>query len=329
MSQFTLDLNTGATTLGIDKTDSNSQLHNLDTPTQPGNKSSTTGINDVINSPAHPTLAPPSFDAHILGFLLMSLKTKLSEEQIQSSTAEIQANKEKTADKHQEVIEKIQESIRSMEKARTGGIFQKIFGWAAAIISAVAAVALMVATAGAAAPIAGVMLFIAVDQAIGMSTGHSAMGEISNALGKAFTEILSPFMDRETAELVGQLMGTIVVTVAMIAATMGAGALSATALAASNTAKLVHGASLISVGVTQVGGGTATMVTAAFEKETADSHADKMAIQKILAKLQAKLEEETERLRELMELLSESMSTVLSMLDTENQTINKITKNTV
>ncbi len=133
-------------------------------------------------SVALPALQAPDIklDASSLGPMLLAIKTKLTNEQIESSREDIKANMQRQTAEHEKALKQIEKAIKAMEKARAeqakakkAGEWGKIFGWVAVAASIVAGVAMIATGAGAVAGV--IMIGLAIDQAVALGTGKEGL----------------------------------------------------------------------------------------------------------------------------------------------------------
>ncbi|OZG72688.1 hypothetical protein BTA51_14255 [Hahella sp. CCB-MM4] len=268
--------------------------------------------------------------------LLLEIKSKSSNEQIASSQQDIQLSRTKQNQKHDEMLEQIEKSIKAGEKAKKGGLFGKIFGWIANIATAIAG-AVMIAT-GVGAIAGAAMLALAVDSMVGAATGHSLMGELTKGIAKGLQAA-------GVSEDIANIVAAVTTTVMAIAVTVGAGMASAAKAGgglisklASSTAQAqkfqavgtqVKNVALITSATSEVGSGAAKVTTGVYNKQAADARANQMDMKKELAKLQAAMEAEQDRLKEVIAQLNEGVSRILQIMGNDHNTRMQISRNMV
>lgn len=288
------------------------------------------------NSFAPELAAPQPRSSDELVSLLLLVKTRSSNEQIKASQDDVQVNKVKQQQKHDEILEQIEKSIEAGDKAKKGGVFGKIFGWIAGIATAIAGAALVATGVGAVAGAA--MLALAVDGMVGMATGHSLMGELTKGVAKGLEAM-------GMSETAANIVASVTVAVATIAVTAGAGMASAaragggliTKIASSTqqaqkfqtVGNQVKNVSLVTSSTAEVGSGAASVTTGVYNKQSMDARANQMDMKKELAKLQALMEAEQGRLKDIVEKLNESVTRILQMMGNDHNTRLSICRNMV
>ncbi|MBK7542532.1 MAG: type III secretion system translocon subunit SctE [Candidatus Competibacteraceae bacterium] len=103
-----------------------------------------------------PRLEEPKLDSSNLVTQLLALKSKLTENQLAGSRAEIETRRADNQQRFQEQIKALQDFTAKAAEAKKSGEIGKIFSWIALGLSAIAMVAAAVATvltAGATAPV--------------------------------------------------------------------------------------------------------------------------------------------------------------------------------
>ncbi|WP_431688359.1 type III secretion system translocon subunit SctE [Hahella sp. NBU794] len=268
--------------------------------------------------------------------LLLTIKSKSSNEQIESSQQDIQLNRTKQNQKHDEMLDQIQKSIEAGDKAKKGGLFGKIFGWIANIATAIAG-AVMIAT-GVGAIAGAAMLALAVDSMVGAATGHSLMGEMTKGIAKGLQAM---GMDESVANIVAGVV-TAAVTIAVCvgasmasAAKAGSGLITRLASSPEQMQKIqVAGAQVKNVasataGTSAIGGGASQITTGVYKKQATDARANQMDMKKELAKLQAAMEAEQDRLKEVISKLNEGVSRILQIMGNDHSTRMQISRNMV
>ncbi|MBU6949799.1 type III secretion system translocon subunit SctE [Hahella sp. HN01] len=278
-------------------------------------------------------LAPPTLlSSDELVALLLTIKSKSSNEQIAASQQDIELNRTKQDQKHADMKEQIQKSIEAGEKAKKGGLFGKIFGWIASIAAVVMAVTAVGVVAGA------VMLALAADSMVGAATGHSLMGAMTKGIAKGLQAM---GMDESVANIVAG----VVTAAVMVAVCVGASMASASKAGSSIISKLASSTSQVQKiqlaaakvgniaaftgGVASVGGGASQITTGVYKKQATDARANQMDMKKELAKLQAAMEAEQDRLKEVIAKLNEGVSRILQIMGNDHSTRMQISRNMV
>jgi transloator len=103
-------------------------------------------------------LDPPEMGEEDRLALLMSLQAKYGNESSQSATEAVKANADKLKTARAEEQKKLMEAAAEMAKAKESGLIGQIFGWIGVAVAIIAAVAVSVATFGAAAPASGLAI---------------------------------------------------------------------------------------------------------------------------------------------------------------------------
>ncbi len=260
-------------------------------------------------TPDSPTLTAPTTnfgDGSSLALLVMSLQSKISGLQTTTATEAIKADKADQQAKVQENIKKIQDSIEKMEKASSSGLLGKIFGWIGAGLALIAAAAATVVTGGAAGPIAGLVIAgIAVALMTAQQTG--AMDKLMTAM----------FGDDSKAKMIF----SIVLQVAMVAASIASIALSGGASAASTvssiakTAELIQSVSAAGAGVSSVASGGATIASGVYTYQATNAQADSKDLEAWLAQLQAQMDNDQSVLQKILQDLQTGTNTSMDMLN--------------
>jgi hypothetical protein len=283
-----------------------------------------------------PELDPPSPDVDLgdLGPLLMKLKSMTTDAQLKTAREFIETNKTQMQAKHQERIDKLMESIEKADKAKKSGIFGKIFGWIAAGIAALAAVAACVATGGVAiAPCVGALM------AVGMMVLQETGG-----MDKMMEGITNLLKDR-VGEPMAQIMAALIITAAVLAVSLAApsGTAAVVARLTGDSAKVMDGVvkiasmakmaekfgkaanTLMDVGkagtiVTGVSTATTGAVSGYEQSESLRARADMEETQKFIVKLQQAMDEETDKIKELIDQLQSGTVIVSRIQQSEAET---------
>ncbi|CAM2005063.1 type III secretion system translocon subunit SctE [Acanthopleuribacter pedis] len=270
-------------------------------------------------------------DTDDLALMLLDLRNKVGELQLKTSKEDIQHNMAKKETAHNDRLDQLQKAIDAMKKADKGGMFGKVFGWIAASLSLVAAVAATVATGGAAAPL---LAAAALNMTMMVLQETGAMDTITEEFGKLIQDIAGAFgkeLSDEEAQMIAGITITAAVLIINIAAAVASGGAASGNLATQTKqiADMIKIGSEIAAGVAMVGQGTSQMVQAGYQNDAMQAQADAADFQKMMAKLQAALSEEMDRLKEIMEQLQDSKSAVIQMMNTTAQQTSKIQRNMV
>jgi hypothetical protein len=296
-----------------------------------------------------PVLPPPKVDYSNSAILLMEMYHALSEQQGRTSKETILANRDHAKTLQQEVLKKLEEVSREMEKAAKSSTVAKIFGWIAMAFAAVVAVAAVIVSGGALAPLVGLAV---TGVMIGLQAS-GAMGKITEALAKAITSMLEGMgVPKEKAELAGQIVATIVVTAAAIALTLGASGAASAAQVGGRIGQIVEKiasfaariaeripqsvqtlAAFVSVagkaiqGMSQIAQGGAQIGGAVHGKQAEDAKAGKLDIDKLLALIQARIKEDMDRIAQVQQDQASVIGHILDMIRGPAQTKDMIAQN--
>jgi hypothetical protein len=167
-------------------------------------------------------LPPPGAisDADLIT-LLQAIKTKLENEQLKTSSEDVQVAKDQKAAAAKERIEQLEKAIESAKKADKGGLIGKIFGWIAAAAMVIAGAVLLATGAGTAlgvALLAGGIATMAV-----MTLQETGLDQkILEGLGKVFEAM---GMEPEAARIMATvLVAAVIITGAVVASVATGGA---------------------------------------------------------------------------------------------------------
>lgn len=224
--------------------------------------------------------------------------------------------------------EKIEQSLKDMDKAAKSRKRNGIFGWLMAAVAVVVAVVACVASGGVAVG-AVVGACVAVGAQVLSATG--AMDKIVEGVAEGLEKL---GMKKEVAQIVAQ----VALTVAIMAATIGAGAASAgtrTATLASSLGKALQSAAEAARPLIQIGAmglGTAATISSgigAYDSYKAGmSQSEVTETEKFLTALRQRLEESQEELQAILEALQNGVSQVANIIasatDTNAEIANRI-----
>ena len=256
--------------------------------------------------------------------LLSYLQMDNEERQTEMAKDRIEVQKDSIESERKNRTEKINKSLKDMDKAAKSRLASKIFGWLMTALAVVAAVVACVATGGLAlGPVIGAGIAIACQ--VLNETG--AMDKIVEKLAKGLEGL---GMSKQAAQILAQVL----ITVAIMAASLGAGFAGGGASAVSNaikgaaeTMEKVRAAVAI---VTTIVGTAATInggISAYNGYEAGMSEADVKETEKILAALKQRLEESEEELEQILQQLQASISQVAEMLSSATSTSDEIAQN--
>jgi transloator len=273
--------------------------------------------------------------------LLMSLNAKLGQESQNAATEGVQANAEKQKAAREEQQKLLIEAAQEMEKAKEAGLIGQIFGWIGAAVAIIAAVAVTIATFGAAAPASG----LAIAGVIAALTGAVLAGttqvvtSIPGAMESMGKEGSQAFMFTMMAL---QIACAIVSIGAGAASAAGAGSTAAkggtdAAKAATEIAtkagkielaaeKLGKVAQITSGAVEMAEGGT-SIAKAEYEHTAQYAQADVKELVKWLKALATQDEQAIEFVRALQEMQDQGWSTVIDVTKEANDLQQSLTSN--
>lgn len=180
-----------------------------------------TGNTGAQDRSVGPSLALPTktFSGDEMIALLRTLQEKTQNAQLESAKRNIETSQIQADQNHAQQMEKIDEWIEKCEKAKSSGLFGKIFGWigkiAAFIASLVAVVALSagsVVSAGAATPLLALATVALISS--GMALADQVSQEIGGpniSIGNALTSIMGKMLQafgvpEETANKIGRTL---------------------------------------------------------------------------------------------------------------------------
>ncbi len=262
-----------------------------------------------------PVLETPNMqmDAESLTLILIQLRAKLGEEQAVTSREEIESNLVTKELQHQEVIQKIEDYLDAMREVNKSNGTMRILGWTAAVVTLVAAVALTVATGGAAAPLLVVAAFMITQMAL------QEAGE-----GNVFAEGLADMymamgMNEEDAQMAGAITYAVAMLVASIAAAVATGGAGAFAL--------VNATAAIISGSLQIAQGGMAIKKGYDQKDAMEAQADQLDIKALMKRLQAMMDAEMERLEEIITAMDDGIMAVMQMLGGVNDKTDTIMQN--
>lgn len=216
--------------------------------------------------------------------------------------------------------EKIEQSLKDMDKAAKSRKRGGIFGWLIAAVAVVVAVVSCVATGGIAV---GAVVGAAVAVGAQVLNATGAMDKIVNGIAKGLEKL---GMSKEAAQIVAQ----VAITVAIIAASVGSGVAGAgtrTATLASSLGKALQSAAeaarpFIQVGAMGLGvGATISSGVGAYDSYKAGmSQSEVTESEKFLAALRQQLEESQDELQAILEALQNGVSQVLDIISSATDT---------
>ena len=180
--------------------------------------SANAGAQRISNSNGAPTLDGVliNFSAEDLAATLLVLQGKTQEAQLATAKEGLQISRDKMKALHEKNIKKLDEVIKKCESAASKSKLGKIFGWVAkvaAFVAAGVALALTVASGGAAAPLLALAIVGMVGSAMSMASSISQelggppleLGSLATMASKAFLGAVGVPADK--LEAAAKLMG--------------------------------------------------------------------------------------------------------------------------
>ena len=266
--------------------------------------------------------------------LISYLQMDNEERQAQMAKDRINMQKDSLETERKGRSEKIEKSLKDMDKAAESRKASKIFGWLMTALAVIAAVVACVATGGiAVGPVIGAGIAIAC-QALS-ETG--VMDKIVEGLAKGLEKL---GMGKQAAQILAQVL----ITVAIMAASIGSGFAGGGGAALSNAAKgvvdAVRGASVtveamekvragialatlfVGIGSTVAGG-----VSAYQGYKAGESQADVSETNKYITALQQRLDECEEELEQILQQLQNVVGQVAQLLTSATDTSASIANN--
>ena len=152
-----------------------------------------------------------------LYLLMMQMLESVSKSASTSKKSESEHYMNKKIDANNEQLEALKEYQRKMEEAKKKGDLISALTIAGAALTIAVALTMAVATGGTAAPMSAFMIAMAIDTIVGVETGKSGMGELTNLLTK---ELQKSGMTEQEA----QIAAAVIIGVSTIILTAGLGA---------------------------------------------------------------------------------------------------------
>jgi len=259
--------------------------------------------------------------------LLSYLQMDNEERQTEMAKERIEIQKDTIDSERKNRSEKIEKSLKDMDKAAQSRKASRVFGWLMTALAVVAAVVACVATGGLAlGPVIGAGIAIACQ--VLSETG--VMDKIVEKLAEGLEKL---GLSKQAAQILAQVL----ITVAIMAASLGAGLAGGGASAVSNlvkaakatveTAEKVRAAVAIAMTVTGVAATITGGVSAYDSYKSGMSQADVKETEKILAALRQRLDECEEELEQIMQQLQAAVSQVAELLSSATDTSEAIANN--
>ena len=288
---------------------------------------------------ANPTTSAPELDEAdaekagkadleaVVAYLQMKMDEKMAD--VQKTRINSLKGQLESAQKTQ--MEKIEKSIEEARKQEAAAKAQKALGWLSAIVSVFVAIVVTVCTGGLAAGFAIAGAALAVTGAVMSETG--ATKAICKAISKSLQEHQGLSKTKADAAAQGIFAGCELVLGLICGIGGGVAASSAAAKAAAEGAKVVAtGAKMAksimsaSTTVLQVGGLATAAASTVIGYQAGTKQADATENQAYLTKIQKMLEECEEDLEAILDQLMSAGADMLSLLESQTDTANKITQ---
>lgn len=280
-------------------------------PTEAGKPTGATGI-PALDDPADVKQLEQNLEK-----LLSYLQMDNEERQAAMAKDRIEVQKDTLEAERNNRSEKIEKSLKDMDKAAESRKASRIFGWLMTALAVVAAVVACVATGGVAVgPVIGAGIAIACQ--VLSETG--AMDKIAEKLAEGLEKL---GMGKNAAKILSQ----VILTVAIIAASLGSGFIGGGGSALANTVKGVAtsiekvraavaiATSLVGVGATVAGG-----VSTYDSFKSGMTEADVKELEKVIAALKQRLDESEEELQQIIQQLQAGVARVAEMLASATDT---------
>ena len=259
--------------------------------------------------------------------LISYLQMDNEERQAQMAKDRINLQKDALDTERKGRSEKIEKSLKDMDKAAESRKASKIFGWIMTALAVVAAVVACIATGGlAVGPVIGAC--IAIGCQVLSETG--VMDKIIEKLAKGLEDL---GMSKQAAQILAQVL----ITAAIMAASLGAGFAGGGGAALSNVVKgasdsiqtieRIRAAVAIATLVVGVGGTVAGGVSAYQGYKAGESQADVSETNKFITALQQRLDECEEELEQILQQLQNVLGQVAQLLTSATDTSASIASN--
>ena len=266
--------------------------------------------------------------------LISYLQMDNEERQAQMAKDRIEVQKDTLDSERKTRSEKIEKSLKDMDKAAESRKASKIFGWLMTALAVVAAVVACVATGGLAiGPVIGA----------GIAVACSVLNE-TGVMDKIVEKLASGLESLGLSKQAAQIVAQVLITVAIMAASLGAGLAGGGAAAVSNAAKGIADAAkgatvaietmekiraavalstlLVGIGSTVAGG-----VSAYQGYKAGLSQADVSETEKVITALKQRLDECEEELEQILQQLQNAVAQVAELLSSATDTSDEIAHN--
>ena len=282
-------------------------------------------------------LEPPAMSPDDAIAILMALQAKLGDESKSTAMEGVQHNKDSQKVAREEQQKKLLKAAEEAKKAASSGLIGKIFGWIGAALAVIAAVAVTVATLGAAAPVSGLAIAGVVAAIAGAVLGGAtqivtsipgAMKAMGPEGSKAFMFTMMALQIACAITSVGAGAGGVVnATNAAAKSADTAVKMGEMATKVEVLASKVGQAAQISQGVVEVGEGATSIATAEHEKNAAYAKADAKVIIAWLQAIANQDEQAIEFIRAIQEMQDKGWGVVIDVAKESNELNQSLAQN--
>lgn len=253
-----------------------------------------------------------------LEILLGAIGEELRKTDTNAGLASIKANADVRAAKNQEMIKKIEENIKELEKASVWDKISKAFAWIGAIAAVVASAALVATGVGAVAVAGLVVACVALANQVLDTVGESVDGQgwglttwAAKGLGKVFGE------DSEMWIKMGLDLAFAITSIALSCGTNAGQALNSATKAVSTLSKV---ATSVQTASTLVSSGT-KIASGVYTYQASQTQADKKKLEAILEQIRMMNELITKHLEKSMEEGQKLTETVTDIVQEQNASV--------
>lgn len=269
-----------------------------------------------------PTLEPPTLSQEAMMEAFLAEYNRLVEGQVGIADNVIRRDMNEKQKLHKERLEKIQDSLEKLRKAKKSGIFGKIFGWIASIAMAIIGALLVASGIGA---VAGGLLLAS--SAL-MLTNQISM-ETGNWMMKAIAQVFMKFgLGESAANFAGQmtlLIGIAAMSLGSGTAIMMSGAASTVNLA--NSLGKVFTVSHLTASAASIGKGAADITTSVVAKIGKDQHANSVELAAMVKNIMFGVESNYEFIQKLVAALNDGADTAAQILENTDKSKKAILQN--
>ena len=294
--------------------DTNSRVDNTET----GRPTGATGVPSLDN-PADVKQLEQNLEK-----LLSYLQMDNEERQAEMAKDRIEIQKDTLDAERKGRSEKINKSLKDMDKAAESRKASKVFGWLMTALAVVAAVVACVATGGlAVGPVIGAGIAIA-------CSVLNETGVMDKIMEKLASGLESLGMSKQAAQILAQVLITVAIMAASLGAGLAGGGGSAVANLIKGTAETMDKVRAAIALATTIVGASATITggVGAYQSYKAGmSQADVSETEKVIAALKQRLDECEEELQQILAQLQNAVAQVAEMLSSATDTSNEIANN--